>query len=157
LIPGAKTFIKTAENLGVTVFYISSRKEQYRQYTKQALKNLGILLPEERQLMLSDDPKSTDKTSRRKQVEKDYTVLLCVGDNLRDFDEKFKCIDLGKRTPEDLNKAIQARKALVDEDRAQWGAKWIILPNPSYGEWTKPLEMGKQDLDRLVPPIAAKQ
>lgn len=39
----------------------------------------------------------------------------------------------------------------MDQTREKWGKEWIILPNPTYGEWLKPLGLGKKDLDRLVP------
>ena len=49
--------------------------------------------------------------------------------------------------------AIKKRNDEVDLTRDAWGAKWIILPNPVYGEWMKPLGLGAKDLDQLVPPI----
>ncbi len=47
----------------------------------------------------------------------------------------------------------------MDQTREKWGKEWIILPNPAYGEWMKPLGLGKRDLDRLVgePPAKDKK
>jgi predicted secreted acid phosphatase len=53
--------------------------------------------------------------------------------------------------PEKLDAAIRERKEKVDKARAKWGSEWVILPNPVYGEWTRPLGLGTKDLDRLVP------
>src|SRR5262245_21662793 len=92
LIPGAKEFIHQAKGLGVTVIYISNRQERFRTETKAALDRLGIGIQSDVQLMLAkDEDKGTDKTPRRGDAERQYTVLLYVGDNLRDFDEKFIC------------------------------------------------------------------
>ena len=53
----------------------------------------------------------------------------------------------------ELEAAIQTRKAAVDTERTKFGEKFILLPNPAYGEWTKPLGRGKKDLDRLAPQL----
>ncbi len=152
-VPGAKAFIDEAKKLGITVVYISNRQEKFRDANKAQLARLGIGITDENQLKLSED--TTDKTKRRQDTEQIYNVLLYFGDNLRDFDEEFKCGPTGKKTPEELEKAIADRKAAVDKHAADFGnGKWIILPNPAYGEWMKPLGMGKADLDRLAPVAA---
>src|SRR5262249_41441009 len=88
-----------------------------------------------------------DKTDRRSWVEARYPVLLYVGDNLRDFDERFAFPEkIG-----DPNTAIKNRKDEVDKTRADWGTKWGILPNPVYGEWTRAIGTGAESLNRLVP------
>lgn len=153
LVPGAREFILEAGKLGVAVVFISNRNERFREQTKKALARLG-LPADDALLKLSTD--TSDKTARRRAVEQAYTVVLCIGDNLRDFDEVFRCRKLDTKTPEELDGAIRARKEAVDKQRAAWGEKWIILPNPAYGEWTRPLGQGKADLDRLVPQAAGK-
>lgn len=154
LIPGAKDFILEARKLGVTVVYITNRNEKFRDSTKSILKRLEIDVKDDGQLLLSD--KTSDKTERRKQVEGKYSVALYLGDNLRDFDEVFRSRKLDKPTPEDLETAIRERKETTDKYRDVWGKKWIVIPNPAYGEWTKPLGQGKADLDRLVPTKSSK-
>ena len=52
-----------------------------------------------------------------------------------------------------LQAAIKDRKSLVDTHRTRWGDDWIILPNPAYGEWTRPLGRGNDDLNRLAPEL----
>lgn len=155
LIPGAKDFILEAGKLGVTPVYISNRSDKFREQTKELLKRLGIPIQHEAQLKLATN--TSDKTERRKETERDFNVLLYVGDNLRDFDEKFRCRKLETRAAQELDQAIRERKDKVDESRAEWGKKWIILPNTAYGEWMKPLGSGKADLDRLVPPAPEKK
>lgn len=154
LLPGAKEFILEAGTLGIVVVYISNRNERFRKQTKDALTRLGIPVVANDHLKLATT--TSDKTQRRKEVDKAYSVVLYVGDNLRDFDEQFRCGDLGRSTPADLEAAIQERKDKVDAQRVAWGTRWVILPNPAYGEWTKPLGRGKSDYDRLVPPVKVK-
>ena len=80
-------------------------------------------------------------------------VLLFVGDNLRDFDDRFRCRPLAAdATGEQLAAAVKGRYDEVDQCRANFADRWVILPNPAYGEWTKPLGRGAKDLDRLVGP-----
>ncbi len=155
LVPGAKDFILEAGKLGVAVVYISNRNDKFREQTKAMLKRLGIPIGNDAQLKLATN--TSDKTERRKETERDCNVLLYVGDNLRDFDEKFRCRKLETRSAEELEKAIKERNDKVDETRAEWGRKWIILPNTAYGEWMKPLGAGKADLDRLVPTVTEKK
>lgn len=150
LVPGAKDFIQTAERWSVAVFYISNRSEKFRPQNKQILQNLGIPVVDDNRLKLRTGI-SSDKTGRRREVEKDYLVVLLVGDNLRDFDEDFRCPDLDPKTPAELSAAIQQRKDAVDRQWEVWGDKYIVLPNPVYGEWIKPLGPGKSVLDRLAP------
>jgi 5'-nucleotidase (lipoprotein e(P4) family) len=159
LIPGAKEFILEAGELGVTVVYISNRKNKFRDKTKEALKLLGLPeLKHEKDLKLAPDPDPTsgDKTTRRQEAQNDYKVLLYVGDNLRDFDEKLAFDKLGfgevkKLTDDRLDGVIQARKDALDNDPSIWGKEWIILPNPAYGDWTRALGRGEKDYDRLIP------
>lgn len=155
LIPGAKDFILDTLKAGVEIVYISNRNERFRAQTKKALERLGIPPKDDSHLKLSTD--TSDKTKRRRDVENEYEVLLIIGDNLRDFDEQFKCPKIDKRNSDEIEAAIAVRKDRVDEKRSNWGDKWIILPNPAYGEWTKPLGLGKRDLDRPSPQSAAKE
>lgn len=154
LVPGAKEFIAEAAKLGVAIVYISNRNDKFREQTKKALERLEIPVAADGLLKLSTE--TSDKTARRAEAEKEYTVVLNIGDNLRDFDEAFRCRKLETKSPEELELAIRERKETADKHRAAWGEKWIILPNPAYGEWTKPLGLGRADLDRLVPPTPSK-
>lgn len=85
-------------------------------------------------------------------MEKDYNVILYFGDNLRDFDERFKMSVSSKNTDQEIKTAVEQRKMQVDKEN-RWGQSWIILPNPAYGEWAKVLGRGEKDLD-LLPPSA---
>jgi 5'-nucleotidase (lipoprotein e(P4) family) len=166
LVPGAKAFIDEAKRLGVAVVYITNRQQrkEFRISTGNALELLGIDVPSDQLLAAEEafgpDGKPTlvtDKTIRRAEIERRFTVLLYVGDNLRDFfDGDFKStVDNSRpalRTddPAKLRAAIEARATAVDRCEDLFGREWIILPNPSYGEWTKVLGLGAADKDRLT-------
>jgi len=148
-VPGAIKFINDARKAGVVTVFISNRDETYREQTKADLKRLEIPINDEKELKLATT--TSDKTARREETRQCFDVLLYFGDNLRDFSDEFKCPDLGKKTPEELNAAIKLRKDQVDKMEELWGNRWIVFPNPAYGEWTKPLGQGSRDYDRLVP------
>jgi 5'-nucleotidase (lipoprotein e(P4) family) len=149
LIPAAKEFVLAARSLGVTTFFVSNRSDRYRQQTKQTLQRLGIPIQAEQELKLRTT--TSDKTARRDEIAQDgFTVLLNIGDNLRDYDETLKSPSLtAESTVKDRNKAIEQRKRLVDLARSKWGRTWIVLPNPVYGEWMKPMGPGLAGLSHL--------
>jgi 5'-nucleotidase (lipoprotein e(P4) family) len=143
-VPGAKEFLRLCKEHGVPTFFISNRTETNRAGTKAALAKLGIDVPDE-QLLLNKSASSSDKTERRKQVTDKFHVILNVGDNLRDFDERFKF---------DKAKGSDGRNAEVDATKENFGSEWIILPNPAYGEWAKACGNGLKDLDLLSPSVS---
>jgi acid phosphatase len=134
LVPGALDFIRLAEGAGVTVVYISNRVEKYRANAIRAMRRLGLNTQDiDRRLLLKTN--GSDKTARRKQVEQDYRVLMLLGDNLRDFSEEFKAPRVTGDDVKAQNAAIADRLRQVDFRRARFGDDWIVLPNPTYGEW----------------------
>jgi acid phosphatase len=156
LVPGAKAFIDEAKRLGVRVVYITNRrqKQEYRDGTLSALELLEIEIPG-RDLLGAEE--TSDKTARRADAERRYTVLLYLGDNLRDFHEgDFRStIDnsrpgKGSDDPAKLREAIEKRAFAVDRCIDLFGREWIILPNPAYGEWAKVAGRGEKDKDLLV-------
>jgi len=159
LIPGAKEFIEKANPIA-EVFFVSNRNEKFKEQAKKALKRLDIPLKDDAHLKLITDPTDPDsgnKTARIQQAEQECgcKVLLYVGDNLRDFDETlaFDKLGLGKvkeLADEKLGGVIEARKAALDKTKDNFGKNWIVLPNPSYGDWKAPLGRGRNDFDRLA-------
>jgi len=128
-LPGALEFLKYAESLGIEVFYITNRDSSEYETTKQNLKNEGFPYVDEIHLITKTN--NSDKTQRRSKVSENYEILLLVGDNLRDFDEIFK----ERGTNFGIDK--------VAENKQLFGQKYIILPNPMYGEWEKAVYGGK--------------
>ncbi|MBO0719424.1 MAG: hypothetical protein J2P41_01285 [Blastocatellia bacterium] len=136
LIPGAKAFIQDAEELGVTVVYLSNRNEKLRNSTIAALRHNGLNLEgiDNRLLLKTTTP---DKSERRKIAEGRFNVLIYLGDNLRDFTEEFKAPQLAAKDDAGQKKAIAERANSVRRANYHWGNNWFILPNPVYGEWQR--------------------
>lgn len=125
-IPGALEFTKYADSKGVKVFYVSNRTGDLEEATRKNMEKFGfpmggnvdtVLLKKEK-----DEWKSSAKSPRWAHVAKDYRVLLQVGDNLGDFMDEYKG-------------SVAERQASMEAQKAMWGERWIVLPNPSYGSW----------------------
>lgn len=120
-VPGAVEFLKYAESKGVQVFYISNRYVVQQEETKENLAKVGFPFVDDDHIFLRE--KSSGKEERRKMVVKDNKVVMLFGDNLSDFAEIFD----GKRTKE--------RNQIVESFKDRFGAEFIVLPNPMYGDW----------------------
>jgi len=122
LVPGAARFLHLADSLGVTLFYVSNRLSGEGPATKRNMlaHNLPQLSPDHFLLKTG----SSDKTERRAAITaQGYNVLLLIGDNLGDFD------GLWDKQPNDT------RNAAADSLRAEFGKRFIVLPNAIYGTW----------------------
>jgi 5'-nucleotidase (lipoprotein e(P4) family) len=146
VVPGAVEFIHHLQTLGIQPIYITNRNVRAQKETLDALQRHAISVPTEL-LLCADANTKSNKDSRRALIAEKYEVLMYVGDNLRDFDNLFK----DDETLVDPAKRIDARKATVDQQREKFGEDWILLPNPAYGEWQKPLGKGIDDAKQLEP------
>ncbi len=136
-LPGALDFMNYAKEKGIEVFYVSNRSVKNLKPTLENLKKAGFPFADEKHILLKD--KTSDKTERRNAVLKDYDVIMYFGDNLRDFDENFK---YSKNT--NRNDSVKAHKN-------DFGTKYIVFPNPMYGEWEKAVykgDFGKPDIEK---------
>ena len=120
-IPGALEFLNYAKTKDVEIFYITNRKMVGYEGTAKNLKALGFPYVDKKHLLLRTD--TSDKQPRRDIVEKDYEVAFLMGDNLNDFLSVFR------------KKSIAERFTETDKIKDMWGVKFIVLPNPTYGEW----------------------
>ena len=120
-VPGVQEFLKAADGMGVEIFYISNRREHLKKSTIQNLKKLNLPNADSAHVLLRTGTSSKD--ARRKKVEKDHAILLLIGDNLLDLSTEFDHLTL------------EERNARTDELRAQFGKKFIVMPNAQYGEW----------------------
>ncbi len=120
-IPGAKRFLGYAAAKGVEIFYISNRKKVGYEGTSRNLMDLGFPDVDAKHLLLRTD--SSDKQARRETVFRDYEVAMLIGDNLNDFASEFG------------GQNVAERLAATDVLKGQWGTRFIVIPNPSYGEW----------------------
>ena len=118
-VPGAKTFLDYAVKQDVAVFYYSARREKLRDCTIRNMRELGLPLPEDSRLLLSN---GASKSGYREMIARDYRILLLVGDNMEDF------VDGSKSDP-------ASRRELALQHAQRWGRQWIVLPNANYGHW----------------------
>jgi len=124
-IPGAVEFANYVNSHNGKMFYVSNRAvgAEY-EATIENLKALGFTGVDETSLLLKD--KVSNKMPRFEQIEKaGYEIVVYAGDNLDDFGF----------TGETYHKLNDVRRAAVDKYRADFGVKYIVLPNPIYGNW----------------------
>jgi 5'-nucleotidase (lipoprotein e(P4) family) len=121
-VPGAPDFFKYAAAKGVTVFYITNRDEDERAGTLKNLQRYNLPFADDSHLLLKG--KSSSKETRRQQVLANYNIVLLCGDNLADFDALY-----------DNHPAEANRTATTEQLKQKFGSKYIVLPNPSYGDW----------------------
>src|SRR5690606_10122452 len=126
-IPGSVEFLQLASRQGVEIFYVTNRPDQNREATFDNLRRRGFPVKLENVQTKGDD---RSKQKRRDQILKKYEVIMLVGDNLNDFDLAFYGTDNA------------TRRNLVDERHNLWGSKFIVLPNPMYGDWEDPIYHG---------------
>jgi 5'-nucleotidase (lipoprotein e(P4) family) len=120
-IPGALAFLQYASEKGITIFYVSNRKTSEVSSTVENLKELHFPNADPSHMLFQDDTSS--KEARRNSILEKYNVIMLIGDNLNDFAKAFE------------GQSNDQRSAEVSNTEVQWGKKFIILPNPSYGDW----------------------
>ena len=75
-------------------------------------------------LLVRPDTGSSSKEPRRQTVSAKYRIVLLMGDNLNDFAEVFE-----------KGRTIADRLAAVEQNKGQFGTRFIVLPNVMYGDW----------------------
>ena len=105
----------------MAIFYITNRDEKERAGTLKNLVKFNLPNADNEHLILKTDVSS--KEARRKKIMSDHDVILLIGDNLSDFDGLF-----------DKN-PLAAREENTQKMAAAFGSRFIVLPNPNYGDW----------------------
>ncbi len=120
-VPGALDYLQAATTRGVTIFYVTNRTAPEEAATRRNLARLGFPIDSAMDVVLTKGERpewrSSDKTPRRAEVAREYRTVQLIGD----FRE-------AEPTPE-------ARQRMADAYADYWGAYWIVLPNPTYGDW----------------------
>jgi len=138
-VPGAQGFLEAARDRNVAVFYVTNRRANEEAATLRNLERLGAgpgISPDRVLTRGEREDWTSDKTSRRAFVARDYRVLLLVGDDLNDF--------LPART------GLEERARVADEYGSRFGRDWFLLPNPSYGSWERALSDEPVDCERVA-------
>jgi len=133
-VPGAVDFLNYAASRGVRVFYITNRRLPEKPGTIRNLQKLGFPTVTEETVMVREEGTTPSKESRRQKVAERYRIALLIGDNLNDFNDDFA----GKSTAE--------RAAQVDRERSEFGSRFIVVPNPMYGDWENAIYENKTRL-----------
>lgn len=133
-VPGALDFLKYAAARGVRVFYITNRRQAEKAGTVSNLMKLGFPDVSEESVMIREEGTTSSKETRRQKVARRHRIALLVGDNLNDFNDNF------------AGKSIADRAAQVDRERAEFGLRFIVVPNPMYGDWENAVYQNKSGL-----------
>jgi 5'-nucleotidase (lipoprotein e(P4) family) len=120
-LPGAVEFLQYAHSRGVRVFYVTNRREGEKSCTADNLRKLGFPEVTDETLLIRTDTSS--KEPRRQSIAQKHRIALLLGDNLNDLAQAFE------------PKSIAERNAAVDNLRAEFGRRFIMLPNVMYGDW----------------------
>lgn len=132
-IPGAIDFLKYARELGVEIIFISNRYPSELESTMKNMQNLGFPEIAAENFYLKEKDATSCKKERREIVSEKYEIIMLVGDNMGDFTEEF---DERKTTGDMIEETDKAIDLL--------GSKYIVLPNPTYGTWEKPILADKE-------------
>lgn len=129
---GALSFFNYAASKQVEVFYITNRDENERAGTLQNLQRFHFPYADNAHLILRQGVSS--KEPRRQQVAATHHVVLLLGDNLSDFSMLFD------------KKTEAERAANVQQSAAEFGKRFIVLPNTNYGGWEEAVYGNRYDL-----------
>lgn len=136
-IPGSRSFITRARELGVEVVYVTNRNHSTLDAT---LQNLRATLDKDAtaELLLMRDGQPDwggDKQSRRDYVESRFDVAAHIGDDLNDFVSVYTLTS-------------EARKKVARDHEARFSEDWFLLPNPLYGSWERAIRKSAPATDR---------
>jgi 5'-nucleotidase (lipoprotein e(P4) family) len=70
---------------------------------------------------------TSSKEARKNLIAANHTIVLLFGDNMNDFSFLFE-----KKNSDERNK-------VADSFAADYGNRFIVLPNPVYGDWESSL------------------
>ena len=143
-VSGAPEFIQMARDKGVTIFFITNRPCETRNFAPGpcpqeaiTLKNLaeaGIETDADHLMLVGEHPEwSREKRFRQELVAKDYRVIMLIGDDLGDF---LPCVRAKPVAPCPAATAGD-RDRMTLQYSEYWGVRWHILPNPMHGSWTR--------------------
>ncbi|HVT44343.1 MAG TPA: HAD family acid phosphatase [Thermoanaerobaculia bacterium] len=127
-VPGAVDLCRYATERGVIVFYLTNRTTAGEAATRRNLLSEGFPLDERIDVVVTKGEYSSrvtsDKEERRKWIAARYRVLLLIGDAFGDFAAESAT-------------SVAERRAFGRDYASWWGTRWIVIPNPMYGEWER--------------------
>ena len=119
-LPGALEFFQYAASKGVEIFYVTNRSLKERNGTVNNLKKMNFPFADTNHVLVRTTESSKQK--RREMITETFDIVLLCGDNLNDLAEFTKMTNM-------------ERNATVDQNKKEFGNRFIVLPNPMYGDW----------------------
>lgn len=147
-MPGAVDFVKELRRSNVRVVYITNRECRPRPASPgqdcpqhaDTIANLnavglGPVAPED--LMLKGQGGwPGDKAPRRIKAAETHRIVMSVGDQFSDMMSVTRRDDSA------------ARARIAAEHEALWETRWVVIPNPTYGQWLDVLPAPTTDMLR---------
>lgn len=123
--PGAIEFLRFCRENAVEVFYVTSRDQGARSfdYAVQHLRQFGF--PNADSAHLTVLRETSNKQPRQEEIARTHEVVVYLGDNLNDFRRAY------------YSKDVAERIRLMEADRALYGRKFVLFPNPTDGHWLR--------------------
>ncbi len=147
-VPGSCSFLKYAAMRKVVVYYITNRKDNELENTIKNLQKYGFpyadadhVIPARKK---ADGKYDNNKEVRRNEVREKYDIVLLCGDNLGDFSDVF------------YDKTEAERYKAVEDNSQNFGDKFIVLPNPMYGDWESAMFKG-MDIKQEEKPMKKRE
>ena len=132
-MPGAVEFLNAVDKRGVEIFYVTNRNaSRLTELTKEDLEEAGFPKVKPDHLILKSD--GGDKFARLDRIGAAYEVIVYMGDNTGD-------LPLGT-----FGRLTADRNEIVDRHHADFGVKYIVLPNPIYGNWQYAMANGYREM-----------
>lgn len=128
-VPGALDFLTYAKANGLSIYYVTNRKNHLKDVTIANLKQRGFPDADTDHVIMRTDVNS--KEPRRLSISSRNHISLLFGDNLNDFSDIFEKEDNSLR-----NKA-------VDSVKKAFGQRFVVLPNAMYGDWESAIYQGR--------------
>ena len=130
-LAGSFSFFNYTASRGIEIFYITNREEKERAGTLENLRRFHFPFADDAHLVMRKEESS--KEARRLQIAERYEIILLLGENLADFSALFDKKDESQRT------------ANVLRYSAEFGKRFIILPNANYGGWEDAIYLNQRN------------
>ena len=122
--------MKYVASKNVEIFYVTNIK--FLDETVKHIGRLGFPFADGKHIFCKTT--TGDKQPRFDEVTKNFDVAFYMGDNVGDF-------PLGV-----YGKLKQERNSIVDQNKNNFGTKFIAIPNPVYGGWESSLSQNYKKL-----------
>jgi 5'-nucleotidase (lipoprotein e(P4) family) len=123
--PGAKEFFDYCAANNVEVFYVTARDQGEKTFDF-AMEHLRLAkLPNVDKAHVTVLRDTSNKQTRQDEIAKTHDIVVFLGDSLNDFRRKY------------YTKDVDERLKLMESDRAEYGRRYIVFPNPTDGHWMR--------------------